>query len=350
MLAPLEAETADEWRLIVNEAVRNLVGGDIAVSLLPRGERLFLSREAPDLAEGVQKFVTAYTPEGMLITDPVVDLWQKMRRRSSTESFSWASNENMIGRAGYRMHDSLMVGDLLEGYGVRDFVGLSPEVDFGDVLVWVLFRHTNQARFGEHTTDLLKTLLPSMKAGLDALVRFDAQRRSLDMLSDAMIVFGVDRREIHRNAAFVRICERDPENEAIMTAVRSIAHSLHPLIFPGRRPSHAPGTRKVGTRTASYDLKGTLLPAGSFGSEPAVLISVSKNGVDLPGPDALRERFGLTPREAEIAHLLAEGLSNADISDRLYISPHTARRHTANIFDKLGVNTRKGLALKFLQS
>lgn len=350
MLAPLAAESVDDWRRIVNEAVRDLVGGDKAVSLLPQGRSLFLSEEAPDLAMAVQNFVTEYTPSGIQLSDPVVDLWQRMRRQSTMESFSWASNALMIGRAGYRMHDSPMVGDLLEAYGVRDFVGLSPDVDFGDVLVWVLFRRSDQARFGEQTMWLLRTLLPSLKSGLDALVRFDAQRRSLDQLSEAVVVFGVDRQELHRNASFSRLCDADPEHEIIVGAVRSIANSLHPFVFPGRRHGHSPATRMVTTRTASYDLKGTLLPPGSFGIDPSVMIVVDRKGVELPDRDALRNRFELTRRESEVALLLAEGLSNAEISERLYISPHTARRHTANIYDKLGVNTRKGLALLFLQS
>lgn len=350
MLAPLAAESVDDWRRLVNEAVRDLVGGSESISLLPQGGRLFLSEEAPDLAEGVQKFVTEYTPSGIVVADPVLQQWQWMRRSTKMELFSWASNAEMIGRLGYRMRDSLMVADVLETYGIRDFVGLHPDVEFGDVLVWVLFRQTDQARFGEQTMWLLRTLLPSLKAGIDAVVRFDAQRSSLDQLTDAVVVYGINRQELHRNAAFSALCAADPEHETVVTAVRSIAHSLHPFVFPGRRPEHAPASRTVATHAATYDLKGTLLPPGSFGSDPSVMVTVMRRGVELPSADALRDRFDLTAREAEVALLLAEGLSNAEISDRLYVSPHTARRHTANIYDKLGVNTRKGLALLFLQS
>lgn len=349
MLAPLEAETADTWRKQVNEAVRDLVGGDESISLLPTGNRLFLSEEDPDLAQGVEDFITEYSPSGILVSDPVVNLWQRMRRESTMETFSWASNARMIGGVGYRMEDSPMISDVLAARGIRDFVGMSPDVAFGDVLVWILFKRHDQARFGEHTQMLLHTLLPQLKAGLDSLIRFDAQRASLDELSDAVIVYGADRREIHRNASFVRLCGLDPDHESIIGATRSIANSLHPLVFPGRRASHVPGIRKITTASASYELKGTLLPPGAFGGDASVMVLVTRVGVELPDSDTLRERFGLSRREAEVALLLAEGLSNADIADRLFLSPHTARRHTANIYDKLGVNTRKGLALLFLK-
>ena len=48
----------------------------------------------------------------------------------------------------------------------------------------------------------------------------------------------------------------------------------------------------------------------------------------------------LTPREHEVVMLVAEGLTNAQIAERLWISPGTVRRHLQNAFAKLGVHTR----------
>jgi len=48
----------------------------------------------------------------------------------------------------------------------------------------------------------------------------------------------------------------------------------------------------------------------------------------------------LSGRELEVLRLLAEGLSNAEIAHRLYISLSTVKSHTANIFGKLGVKNR----------
>ncbi len=52
----------------------------------------------------------------------------------------------------------------------------------------------------------------------------------------------------------------------------------------------------------------------------------------------------LTPREQEIALLIARGLSNRGIADELVISPATAARHVANILSKLGLNSRAQVA------
>ena len=48
----------------------------------------------------------------------------------------------------------------------------------------------------------------------------------------------------------------------------------------------------------------------------------------------------LTRREHEVVLLVAEGLTNAQIAERLWISPGTMRRHLENVFAKLGVHTR----------
>ena len=48
----------------------------------------------------------------------------------------------------------------------------------------------------------------------------------------------------------------------------------------------------------------------------------------------------LSQREREILALLTDGLSNAEIAERLAISEKTVRNHVSNLFDKLGVWTR----------
>jgi DNA-binding NarL/FixJ family response regulator len=55
--------------------------------------------------------------------------------------------------------------------------------------------------------------------------------------------------------------------------------------------------------------------------------------------DQLRES-GLTPRELEILGLIAEGLSNREIGERLFVSENTVKTHSSRVFEKLGVNRR----------
>jgi LuxR family maltose regulon positive regulatory protein len=48
----------------------------------------------------------------------------------------------------------------------------------------------------------------------------------------------------------------------------------------------------------------------------------------------------LTPREREIVGLLAVGLTNREIAEKLVLSPETVKKHAGNIYQKLGVNNR----------
>ena len=53
---------------------------------------------------------------------------------------------------------------------------------------------------------------------------------------------------------------------------------------------------------------------------------------------------GLTAREAEVAGLLADGLTNADIAERLVVSPKTVDHHVTAVLAKLGVKNRRSVS------
>ena len=53
----------------------------------------------------------------------------------------------------------------------------------------------------------------------------------------------------------------------------------------------------------------------------------------------------LTPREAKVVHLLAEGMSTREISQKSGVTEHTIRNYLSSIYDKLGVSSRVELAL-----
>ena len=55
------------------------------------------------------------------------------------------------------------------------------------------------------------------------------------------------------------------------------------------------------------------------------------------------DAYGLTKREGEITRFVLRGLSTAEVSEELHITPNTVRDHFKAIFDKVGVRSRRKL-------
>ncbi len=121
----------------------------------------------------------------------------------------------------------------------------------------------------------------------------------------------------------------------------------------------AAGTARVLILT-TYDSDGDIVPALAAGASgyllkdtprPELLAGVRRaaNGETvLAGPVAARlvshlrqpTPPPLTPREAEVLHAIARGLSNPEIGRELFIGEATVKSHVTRIFDKLGVTDR----------
>jgi ATP/maltotriose-dependent transcriptional regulator MalT len=50
--------------------------------------------------------------------------------------------------------------------------------------------------------------------------------------------------------------------------------------------------------------------------------------------------LGITPRELEILQLIAQGLSNREIAEKLFVSENTVKTHSSRLFDKLSARRR----------
>ena len=80
------------------------------------------------------------------------------------------------------------------------------------------------------------------------------------------------------------------------------------------------------------------LPDGANAGKVAVVLERTPS----PQSTAVRlEAYGVTPREREIAVLLAQGLTNPEIASRLVLSPYTVQDHVKKLFEKTEVSSRQ---------
>ncbi len=70
-----------------------------------------------------------------------------------------------------------------------------------------------------------------------------------------------------------------------------------------------------------------------------VEVRMPSNGPFVPNA-ARQEELGITRRELEILQLIAAGLSNREIAERLYVSENTVKTHSGRLFDKLNARRR----------
>ena len=87
-----------------------------------------------------------------------------------------------------------------------------------------------------------------------------------------------------------------------------------------------------------YDMPGEQAIDFALGAKDPTSATVK------PAPQSSKQEVPLTRREAEIAGLVAEGLSNKDIAARLVISPRTVETHVQNVLSKLGFTSRAQIA------
>jgi DNA-binding NarL/FixJ family response regulator len=85
-------------------------------------------------------------------------------------------------------------------------------------------------------------------------------------------------------------------------------------------------------------IKGTV--AGDAYVDPAIARRLLSHVAHTPNPASRESKIKLNPRETEILELLALGLSNTDIAQRLFLSEGTVRNYLSRLFAKLDVSDR----------
>ncbi len=226
--------------------------------------------------------------------------------------------------------------------------------------VFLNFGAVQEGAARDRVLTLLRLLAPAFEAGTSALDRLGedgaALHRALDALAQPAQLCDAGGRTLHRTAALEALLAGDPGRARVEQELAAAAREVAGLAAAARRARGdaaaraEAATRVVASPRTRYVVRATLAPAG-LAAARAVLLTVAAEGATAdaaaPADDgALRERFGLTPREAAVARLLAARMTDAEIAARLGTSPHTARTHVERVRRKLRVARRAEVAAR----
>jgi DNA-binding CsgD family transcriptional regulator len=177
--------------------------------------------------------------------------------------------------------------------------------------------------------------------------------RALDAVPAHLAFYGLDGALVHANQALTRLLAGSADGARLRAEIEALARRLGDEhreqpdgCENGRALAREPDLREVASGGRYYLLRGSVVCLDLFGAGDTVLVSVERPPAGTLSDAALRERFRLTGREVRIARLLGEGRTNAEIAERLYISPHTVRTHTERVLRKLGIRSRAEVGAK----
>jgi DNA-binding CsgD family transcriptional regulator len=132
-----------------------------------------------------------------------------------------------------------------------------------------------------------------------------------------------------------------PTSLELPDAVYAVAARLLALERGGHTPPDL--MPRIRLRTASgrwLVLHASRLRATGAEGQMAVIFEEARTSEIAP---LIVDAYGLTRREGEITQLVLRGLSTAEVSEELHITPNTVRDHFKAIFDKVGVRSRREL-------
>ncbi len=327
LLTPLDHADWITWRAAAHRDLLTLPGVD-AVSMhtpLQEGPAAWLVPHVDRLS--LQRFATELLPHD--IAEP----------RLIQSGLEVAHQAQLVDRA--TLERNVVYAEFVVPHQLQD-TALTRQ-DFGGpgpARLWFTGRSPTPWEPDTARLAVIRAVLPAFRAGLAMWHRVGAQRaelgRVLDGVRDALLLYDWTGELLHANPSAVRLVE-GTGGSRLRAAAQEIAWALATLL---RRGQPGEVTRDVPAGPTVFRLRGTFAPAAMMGRDPGVLVTIEGQAVAPLGDAELRARYRLTAREISVARLVAEGLSNQEIADRLGVSFFTARNHVERVLARLGAGNR----------
>jgi DNA-binding NarL/FixJ family response regulator len=175
-----------------------------------------------------------------------------------------------------------------------------------------------------------------VQVGVTVVGRTTSPEEALALAAEhepSLFLTSLELREVEgENIAYLReVCEKAPRAKVIVLSIHEDIHRIGAALAAG-------AFAYVVKSAPPDDLASAIRQAYShtiyLADGPSVRVGNGNGNGHAPAPS------GLTRREEEILKLVAEGLSNAQLARRLWVTEQTVKFHLSNVYRKLGVANR----------
>lgn len=290
------------------------------------------------LADGIAATFHGYDTSGFsTFVDPYASFLHRVLRSAGAGAFHDAPLFDPAARENTEVHAKALNPNQID----RQMAASTP-LSVGEAMLIAGYGHADVPDEGSSEFQWLKLLEPAFTAGRKLraeLQRYEAEWvQTMDAMPVALLVFDVAGTLMHRNHRFHSLAAKHPGLEDCQAAAAHLAAQLMPGSRRNRYMAEAPlnVTSAVALPSGQVQLSAAQAPWPH--GDPICLVSVE---ITLSVED-----YALTPREKEVAKLLAQGQQDKQIARALDISLHTARRHVERVLSKTGCQNRTEAALK----
>jgi DNA-binding CsgD family transcriptional regulator len=323
ILSVLDAPT-EEWAQRVTTRAMALLRAERMFIVLPAHNGFSLHFSDPEMRHAAAEYQAHFH---------AADVWTGPRRKA-------------LGIDVYSHHMLLQPGDERSEFW-NDYIlahrlyqpaGLSCDVDHCPVPASLIAykRAVSSRPFGDRELTLLRALQPSFAAAVGAFCKLQTTARELSSCVDALAVPVLligSQGLMHANTAFTRTL-----GTAAGVTASVVTSSVQKALreWNGTGGGCVAGTVAVaGRRSIAWSLS----VLSSLGRGPLALVQFHV-APTVRVTEAMREQLGLTPRQAAVAQLMADGRTYREVASVLEIRPNTARRHWEQVLHRLGVHSR----------
>ena len=177
---------------------------------------------------------------------------------------------------------------------------------------------------------------------------------ALDHINEGAVLLNGEGQLIWHNRAFDKLLVENREGHMLVAAVIEMAGDFFFDLQDARgqgRDSDESLTRNVSVGRIEHAIHCTLMPEGMLGMDSYALCLIKRTASKWSSyEEHLRQTWGLTEREAQVAVECLRGNKNLEIAERLRISVETVNKHLDKVYQKANVRGRAELASRLLDS